>query len=938
MAGRTLWAIHAGKTGDAEPLFASGFLGLGWKTVGDLTSAPKDRAVFKSRLSIAFPETKEAGIAVWAGQLYRFVHELNENDIVAFFSKKDQMVRFARVDGGYTFASEPDATYPHRRKVTWVHAEPRATFSKEAMSELGSALSFFKVKNHVQEFAAVLTAQIPGVVFRGLEENEMPRRQPPVAQVFDGPRQLFTETRFTVADILSDIDLGDLGLPHIQRPFVWKARRVRELFDSMFQGYPVGHLLFWATTDSSTSRAIGAGEKHKTPSRVIVDGQQRLTSLYAVIKGKPVLDESYQPVRLEIAFRPRDARFEVADAAVKKDPEFIPNISELWAPGANAYTVISAFLNSLRATRELTKDDERAVSENLGRLMNLTGYPFTALEISSAVNEEVVSNIFVRINSDGVQLDQADFILTLLSVFWDQGRVQLETFSRDAQRPPAATDSPSPFNQLIQPSPDQLLRVAVAYGFHRGRLKSVYQLLRGKDLETGVFSPARREEQFAKLSAAQAQVLDLKHWHLFLGAVLGAGFRSSELISSETALLYTYALYLLGKLQCHVDEHRLQRVIGRWFFANSLTGHYSNSPETEMDSDLSRVKDLHTADAFVNALEDVMASTLTKDFWDITLPMKLETSAARSPVGFAFYAAQSLLSAPVLFSHKPIAALLDPSIRSTKKALERHHLFPRKWLESNGTTDAKAINQVANLALVEWPDNISIGKHPPSKYVPALRERFTPVVWDRMQRLHALPAGWENLDYEDFLDERRAKMAQVIRRGFESLGSTEPEVEPVDGTAEERLTWSLIQTVELALRQMVDAKYRTRWGQEAEAVMHKHLGDDAWKVIEKNREKHASQYNASPSGDRSIVDYTYLPQLTQMMMAGNAWELFRHLFKDKRQLEDLVRSVTPVRNDQAHFRTVPLLELRRCQVACEDLRNLLEKEKDSSGPSTTALG
>jgi hypothetical protein len=329
MVGRTLWAIHAGKTGDAESLFASGFIGLGWEKVGDLSGAPNDRANFKSRLAVAYPEAKEAGIPVSAGQLYRFVHEVRPADIVVFFAKSDQTVRFARVDGGYTFTSEHGAAYPHRRKVTWLHVEPRATFSKDAMHEMSSAMSFFKIKSHAEEFAAALGAQLPGVVFRGVEQDEAPRRQPPVAQVFDGPRQLFTERRFTVADILSDIELGDLGLPHIQRPFVWKARRVRELFDSMFHGFPVGHLLFWATTDQSTSRPIGAGEKHKSPSRVIVDGQQRLTSLYAVIKGKPVLDENYQPMRLEIAFRPRDARFDVADAAVRKDPEFIANISEL---------------------------------------------------------------------------------------------------------------------------------------------------------------------------------------------------------------------------------------------------------------------------------------------------------------------------------------------------------------------------------------------------------------------------------------------------------------------------------------------------------------------------------------------------------------------------------------------------------------------------------
>ena len=193
-----------------------------------------------------------------------------------------------------------------------------------------------------------------------------------------------------------------------------------------------------------------------------------------------------------------------------------------------------------------------------------------------------------------------------------------------------------------------------------------------------------------------------------------------------------------------------------------------------------------------------------------------------------------------------------------------------------------------------------------------------------MQTMHALPEGWETLGYDDFLDERRPLMAQIIRRGFESLASTEPDLEQIDGTAEERLAWSKIETVELALRRLVETKYRAHWRERAEQQMRKALGDESWKVIERNREKHAKQYAAAQSGERSVLDYTYLSQLTQMMLASDAWELFRHLFRDKRHLEDLVKAIAPVRNDRAHFRVVPLLELRRAQVACEDLLTMIQ--------------
>jgi hypothetical protein len=351
------------------------------------------------------------------------------------------------------------------------------------------------------------------------------------------------------------------------------------------------------------------------------------------------------------------------------------------------------------------------------------------------VDEEQVADIFVRINSEGVRLNQADFILTLMSVFWDEGRMALETFCRQARKAPDASAPASPFNHFIRPDPDQLLRVAVALGFGRGRLKSVYQVLRGKDLETGDFSADRRDSQFKVLQDAQAEVLNLTHWHQFLSSLIGAGFRSAEMISSQNALLYAYAFYLIGRKRFGLAEHRLQKLIGRWFFAASLTGRYTGSPETVMDGDLNRLKGAKDGELFAGILEEMMANELTNDFWAVTLPSNLDSSSARNPELFAYVAAQNRLGAPVLFSHKKVQDLLDPTIKTKKKALERHHLFPRAWLESQGVEDLKKINQLANFALLEWPENIKISDAPPAEYVPKIQPRFPADEWVRMHEL-----------------------------------------------------------------------------------------------------------------------------------------------------------------------------------------------------------
>lgn len=580
----------------------------------------------------------------------------------------------------------------------------------------------------------------------------------------------FKKVDYDLSGLLHYIDIGDIGLPDIQRPFVWSNAKVRDLFDSMYRGFPIGYLLFWENASANGAKQIGLGGKqHAVPSRLIVDGQQRLTSLFAVFRGKKVLDEDYKERQIEVAFRPRDGKFEVADAAIRRDPEWIANISEIWASGKPSYQMVKAFLKQLEAKGTLSSEDEERIAHNLDRLFDLQKYPFTALEIAPTVDEEQVADIFVRINSEGVRLNQADFILTLMSVFWDEGRMALESFCRQSRKAPDSFTSASPFNHFIQPDPDQLLRVAVALGFERGRLKSVYQVLRGKDLETGEFSSDRRDAQFKVLQGAQAEVLNLTHWHQFLSCLIGAGFRSAEMISSQNALLYAYAFYLIGRKRYGLVEHRLQKLIGRWFFASTLTGRYTGSPETIMDGDLNRLKAVKDGDTFAVTLEEMMANELTNDFWVVTLPANLDSSSARSPELFAYIAAQNKLGAPVLFSHKKIPDLLDPSIKTKKKALERHHLFPRAWLESQGIEDLKLINQLANFALLEWPDNIDISDDPPMDYVPKIQKRFSVEEWRRMHEFHALPDKWHEMSYGRFLQERCKLMASVVRRGFESL-------------------------------------------------------------------------------------------------------------------------------------------------------------------------
>ncbi len=574
-------------------------------------------------------------------------------------------------------------------------------------------------------------------------------------------KTIFTKVDYDLGTLMKYISLGEIGLPDIQRPFVWQTAKVRDLFDSMYRGYPVGYLLFWQAT---ADRAIGEEHKQKSARLVIVDGQQRITSLYAVIHNVPVLRKNFKSEYIRIAFSPLEERFEVTDAAIQRDKTFLPDISTLWANNAKITVIIREYLEALRASRDLTDKEESEIEERILRLQNMLSFPLTALELSSDIDEEAVSDVFVRVNSKGTPLNQADFILTLMSVFWDEGRTTLEKFCIDSLKPSKTTASP--FNHFIEPSPDQLLRVAVGIAFRRARLKYVYSILRGKDLDTEKFDEARREQQFDRLKDAQSRVLNLQYWHDFLNCVRTAGFRSSKMISSHNTLLFTYVFYLIGRTEYRVPEYDLRKVISRWFFMASVTGRYTASPESALEFDLAGLRHVNNATEFVENLNDKCDVAISSDFWTISLPNDLATSSSRSPSSFAYQAALVLLDASVLFSEAKVSDLLDPSLHPVRSLVERHHLFPKAYLEKLGISSVRETNQIANYALVEWGDNVAISNLAPSEYLPSLKARFTGTKLGEMYYHHALPDGWEDMEYYEFLRRRRELMAGVIRTAY----------------------------------------------------------------------------------------------------------------------------------------------------------------------------
>lgn len=596
----------------------------------------------------------------------------------------------------------------------------------------------------------------------------------------------FTNITFPISTLLGQIETGQIGLPELQRPFVWDRAQVRDLFDSLYRGYPTGHFLFWQASPDQGAVQIGADNKQASPSLLVVDGQQRLTSLYAVFLGKPVLNDKFETARIRISFNPLRQRFEVANKATEGDPEWVTDISDLLSGAQGAFAFINSFIAHLSGDREVTDETQNQIAENLQRLADLAKYTFSAIQLSYDLPVEEVSEIFVRVNSKGTQLSQADFILTLMSVYWDKGRKELEDFCRAAK---ISTGEASPFNWFIEPSPDQLLRVGVGLGHRRAQLKYAYELLRGKDLETGEVTPATRDKNFAKLKDAQTSVLDLTNFSEFLKSLQEAGFRSGQMITSKNTIVYSYLVFLIGRTDFGLDYKTLRSATARWFMMCVLTSRYTGSAETQVEKDIRRFAEATSGEEFLAIVDSIISAQLTSDYWELTLPDLLSYSGGYVPAMFAYYASLNLLGAKVLFSNLTVHQLLDPAQVAKKKAIERHHLFPKAYLHRQGIKQTARTNQVANFALLEWPDNIKISAQAPSDYFePLFSERVSAGEAEKVRFWHALPEGWEDLEYDQFLAQRRRGIARVIRAGFEKLalgvdpnvGTPPPTVTSID--------------------------------------------------------------------------------------------------------------------------------------------------------------
>ena len=604
----------------------------------------------------------------------------------------------------------------------------------------------------------------------------------------------FTNTSMSIKALLGLIEANDLAIPEIQRPFVWKRAQVRDLMDSLYKGYPTGYIILWKNPDVKLKDGrMSAGKK------IVIDGQQRITAMMTAIAGRTVLDSDFEETQIKIAFNPFAALdyelngneeaeiFAVATPAHSKSKNWIPDISKIFETNFSSWTFIPQYIQN---NPEIAGEDLQRI---LNRLRGIESTQIGVIDLSEKLELDVVTDIFIRINSKGTALSQGDFVMSKMAADEKYGgmilRKLIDYFAHLAVKPQyyshianhdqefASTEHLKQIAWLrndtetvYDPGCDDVIRVAFMHVFKRARLAELVQLLSGRDFETREYKEDIAAHTFEGMYKGVENFVNEYNFKQFMQTIRGAGFISPKMITSNMALDFAYALFLMLQ-ESDVPVADRKRIVQKWYVLSILTQRYSASPESAFAKDLKVISEV----GIPQALKNIEDATLSDNFWNVALVQNLSYASSLNPTYLTYLAAQVRKVESSLLSNTPVSELIN-------FGGDVHHIFPKKYLMEHGF-DRTQYNQTANYAYLDTPVNISIGKKAPKDYFSlALQQcggeqaKCGSIMNEEDLRanlaINCIPEDIFDMDhtrYAEFLEKRRALMAAKIRKYYEGL-------------------------------------------------------------------------------------------------------------------------------------------------------------------------
>ena len=619
--------------------------------------------------------------------------------------------------------------------------------------------------------------------------------------------------------LLSWVQSDQIAIPEIQRPFVWKTTKIRDLMDSLYKGYPIGYIIVWKNPDVK----LKDGSKSEG-KKVLIDGQQRITALRAAILGKEIIDKNYKEKRVKIAFHPGEEKFETLTPAIEKDKAWISDIAEFMESDSGIFDL---FENYYEKNPDL---DKKMIQKSLKKLLDIKSKQVGLIELDASLDIETVTEIFIRINSEGVVLSQADFAMSKIASYeidTDFGtnlRKCIDYFCHLAQNPnfyKHISKNDEKFSKteyfkkidwlknesddLYDPDYSDVLRVAFTKEFKRGRMSDLVSLLSGRDFETREFKRSVMEDSFKRLEKGVLDYINETNFKRFVMIIKSCGFINKNLIRSKNVINFAYILFLTLKEQ-KMDSGLIEKYVQKWFIMSILTGRYSGSPESIYDYDIKRIHKV----GIEKHLKFIEESELSDTFWNVGLIDQLDRAIVTSPLINVFFAAQVKNNDKgFLSSEITVANMIDHKG-------DIHHIFPKSYLKKYNKKRGE-YNQIANYAYAQTEVNIKIGKKAPKEYMQEVLAQCNggnlkyggitnkEELFKNLDE-HCIPKDVFEMDiddYEKFLKKRRKLMANKIKNYYFGLSTEENS-----NDSDNRDYSSLIETGE---SDYIEFKSSLRW-------------------------------------------------------------------------------------------------------------------------------
>jgi hypothetical protein len=596
--------------------------------------------------------------------------------------------------------------------------------------------------------------------------------------------QRYSVTPHPIETLLTWVKSGEIAIPEIQRPFVWEPTKVRNLLDSLYQGYPVGYLIAWRNPTVKLKDG-----SHSAGKRILIDGQQRVTALMAGLLGREVLTKDYETIRIKIAFHPIEEKFEVSNPAIAKNPAWLPDVSELFSPDVKLLKLTKSYCE---ANPGVDADELFSTLEKLRKIIN---NHVGIIDLAEDLEIETVTEIFIRVNSAGAALSQADFAMSKIAANESYGgnmlRKAIDYFCHLAVAPefhsrikhgdkafaeseffPKLSWLKDVNDDLYDPSYTDMLRVAFTSEFKRGRLQDLVALLSGRNFETKQYEESIAQESFAKLKTGILNFMNKTNYDRLVMTLRSAGFIDSSLIGGQNNVNFAYIFYLRGRAE-NLPAADLEQLVRRWYVMSVLSGRYAGNPETIFDQDMRQID----SNGLVPHARAVIDAELSESFWTGLLPQQMDTSSSNSPYFNCYRAAQVKLGDLGFLSR-------DITVRDLLlNRCDVHHIYPRNYLKNQHKLSRGRYNQIANFVIAQSEINIAVSDRSPEVYFAELAEqchggkkRYGGITdLEEMKanlRTNCLPESLlsgEIPDYETFLRLRRQLMAAKLKTWFECL-------------------------------------------------------------------------------------------------------------------------------------------------------------------------